>query len=87
MSAKQTIRDFLTQNAFYSGLIPQNLADDFPLIDSGVLDSLGVFKLITFLETSFQIQIEVDDLSKGTFGSLIEIDQFVSRKVAESAGS
>jgi acyl carrier protein len=87
MAVKQSIRNFLTKNAFYSGLVPENLEDSFPLIDSGVLDSLGVFKLVGFLETTFQIQIDVDDLSKGSFGSLTEIERFVTQKMSEGASN
>ncbi|MEU1285110.1 acyl carrier protein [Kitasatospora sp. NPDC005856] len=38
---------------------PSALPDDLELVESGVLDSIGIMKLVTFLETTFDIEVGV----------------------------
>jgi acyl carrier protein len=84
---KEIIRKFLTEDDLYSGSIPKDLSDTFPLIDSSALDSLGVFNLVVFLESRFNIRIEISDLSQATFGNLDSLERFVRSKVgAHGAG-
>jgi len=41
--------------------------DDTPLIDNGVIDSLGVMKLVAYLEETFAITVAPDDLVPENF--------------------
>jgi len=41
--------------------------DDTPLIDNGVIDSLGVMKLVAYLEETFAITVSPDDLVPENF--------------------
>ncbi|MBK7180487.1 MAG: acyl carrier protein [Chloroflexi bacterium] len=59
MSAKQTIRDFLstlTQRDIQIG-------DDDSLLATKLLDSLKVIELIVFLESQFNVEFDSDDLT------------------------
>lgn len=59
MSAKQTIRDFLstlTQREIQIG-------DDDSLLATKLLDSLKVIELIVFLESHFNLEFDSDDLT------------------------
>ena len=54
------------------------LGGDDDLIDSGVLDSLGVFQLIAFLEERFGIAIADTDITPENFGTLQRIERLVA---------
>ena len=81
----QTIRDpirsFLSEEYMSTGILPAQFSDEFPLVDAGILDSIGVFNLILFLEKTFKIQIEVEDLAKTSLESVVAIERLVKRKL------
>jgi acyl carrier protein len=75
------IRDFIVTGLNWRGN-PADLTSDYPLIERGVLDSLGIFETISFLEESFAIQIGDDDLTPKNFASIGSISQLVERNSA-----
>jgi len=52
--------------------------DDF--IESGIIDSLGILKLLEFLESKFSIHIADEELIPENFHSIESIESFISRK-------
>jgi len=60
-----------------------NLSVEFPLdlniIDSGILDSVKIMKLINFLEKQFEIEIELEDVGPENFSTIHSIYQYVER--------
>ena len=75
---KETIRGDIQKNFLGSG---KALGDDDPLFESGVIDSLGHLKLISFLEKEFSISLSMDDLTWENFDSVNKIELLVkSRK-------
>jgi acyl carrier protein len=82
MSIKEELRNFLGKESFYSERIADDFADDFQLIESGALDSIGIFSLVVFIEKRFKIAITIDDISSSTFATLTQIEKFVQCKIA-----
>ncbi len=58
------------------------LHDDLPLLESGIIDSLGVLDVVTFLEQTFGVKIEDDDLIPENFGNIALLTQLVAKKRA-----
>jgi len=54
--------------------------DELPLLQSGIIDSLGVLDLVAFLEKSFTISITDEELTPENFGSINSISSFVRNK-------
>lgn len=54
------------------------------LIESGLIDSLGIQKLLGFLETSFSIEISDEELLPENFETVAAICSFVSRKTNDA---
>ena len=75
--ARPTIRTFVVER-----LAPATgrtaLRDDEDLIDSGVLDSLGIFQLVAFLEERFGIAIADTEITPENFGTLERIERLVA---------
>ncbi len=59
----------------------QELNDTESLIDSGIIDSLGVMKLITYLEKTFDIGVDADDITPENFDTIQEISLMVQKKI------
>src|SRR2546423_7606106 len=51
-----------------------------PLLESGILDSMGVLELVEFVESKFEIKITDDELLPENFGSVQQISDFVESK-------
>jgi acyl carrier protein len=77
MEIRNEVRSFLISDPIYRGLLPSEFADDFPLVESGALDSIGIINLVSFLEKKFGITIEPKDLDEANFGTILTIEAFV----------
>ncbi|MBA3388119.1 MAG: acyl carrier protein, partial [Rubrobacter sp.] len=60
----------------------REVADDYPLIDNGVLTSLQTVELVTFLEDRFGILVEDDEFDEENFGSVQAIAGLVASKTS-----
>jgi acyl carrier protein len=58
----------------------RGLNDDLPLLEAGIVDSLGVLDVIGFLEQTFHIKIDDDELTPDNFASLRCMAAFVEKK-------
>lgn len=58
------------------------LTDEYPLIDGEVLDSLGIYQLVSFLESEFEIEIRDQELIPENFGTIGDLARLVSSKRA-----
>jgi methoxymalonate biosynthesis acyl carrier protein len=74
---KESIRAYIQKNFLGSG---KTLGDDDPLFESGVIDSLGHLKLISFLEKEFAVSLSMDDLSWDNFDSVNKIVALVGAR-------
>ena len=69
--------------AFVLGSIAiPNLGDDDDLFESGIVNSLFALQLMTFIEKTFAIDVEVDDLDIANFQSIAAAAGFISAKKA-----
>lgn len=77
--ARTTIRTFVIERlAPAVGL--SSVGDEDDLIDSGVVDSLGIFQLIAFLEERFGIKIGDEEITPENFGTVAAIDRLVASR-------
>ena len=57
---------------------------DASLLGTGVIDSTGVLELICFLETTFKLKFEDNELIAENFDSVEKIRHFLSMKLSIS---
>ncbi len=55
---------------------------DLPLIEEDVIDSLGIFSLVEFIDGRFDIDIDPEEITIENFGTLRAIDALVRSKLA-----
>lgn len=63
------------------------LAGSDNLLESGIIDSLGILDLVSFLEQRFAIVVADEELTPDNFQSLDQLTIFVERKMTEAAAS
>ncbi|PCG84245.1 hypothetical protein CIB93_20595 [Streptomyces sp. WZ.A104] len=61
------------------------LTDDYPLIDAGVLDSLGLLTVVAHLESRYGIVVDDVEIGPVHFGTLGGIEQYVTGKQGAAA--
>lgn len=73
-----SIRNFISGN--FPAVRKQNLGDTDLLLQSGIIDSMGILDLVEHLETTFDISVADDDLVPENFDSIETIAAFVEKK-------
>lgn len=58
----------------------KNVGNDEPLLKNGLIDSLGILEVVTFIEKEFGIIIADEDLLPENFGSIHSLADFVHNK-------
>jgi len=58
----------------------QNVKDSDNLLDSGIIDSLGMLDVVSFLEREFGIHVDDEELVPENFESVDNLVGFVGRK-------
>jgi len=72
---KETVKRFIL-----SSIAITDLDDDDNLFESGIVNSLFAVQLMTFIEKTFAIEVEMDDLDIENFKSLNATTAFVLKK-------
>ena len=79
VNIKATVRDFINENYLFNEDV--HLKDDTSFLDEGIIDSTGVLELIGFLEETFAITIEDDEMVPENLDSLSNIAAFIAKKM------
>jgi len=58
------------------------VAPDTDVIGQGLIDSLGIFKLIAFVEETFAVTIEPDEVVLENFQTLRALGNLIAKKLA-----
>ena len=84
MSVVSDVEEFIVREiALGRGI--DSVAHDRDLLDGGVIDSLGIVQLISFLEENYGIKVDDDDLDPENFRSLDSIAVLVEKKKMKGA--
>ena len=67
-------------NEFLPGEDPAGLTNSTPLMTTGILDSIAVLKVVTFLEEKFGIRIEPHEAVVDNLNTLSDMTRFVMSK-------
>lgn len=68
------------------GESPANLKDDTPLQSSGILDSLAVLELASFVQSEFDVTLTASETTAESFDRLSDIARTIARH-ATTAGA
>jgi acyl carrier protein len=79
MDYRQEIRVFIVENFLYGD--GQLLDDEGSLLEKGIMDSTGILELIAFLEQTFEIQVNDEEIVPDNLDSLVRIEKFLKGKI------
>lgn len=72
------IKQFIVEE-FMPDVPAEELEDDFDLLTGGVVDSLGLLKVVAWLEDEFDIAVDDSELGPESFRTVAAIREFVDK--------
>lgn len=81
MDLVNPVRDFVIENFLFGG--SGNFTEDTSFIESGIIDSTGILELVSFLEDTYGIKIQDEELLPEHFDSLSGVARFLETKLSE----
>ena len=81
MADTERIRDYLIDELHWHGSRSE-LTDELPLIENRLVDSMGLLRLVVWLESTYGIEIADEDVIPANFGTIASIQRLVNGKGA-----
>ena len=79
MSYINKVREFVIENYLFGD--SGQIEEDTSFLGSGIIDSTGILELVSFLEETYGISIDDEELIPENFDSLKNIDKFLRKKL------
>jgi acyl carrier protein len=84
MTIEEKIKDYICRNLLFSDNgYPYD--DQASFLEEGIVDSVGVMELVTFVEESFAVKIDDQEVTPDNFDSVSRLSAFIRRKNGEAA--
>ena len=81
-SIQKELRQYITSEL---GRDVAGVADGESLLEAGVIDSMGVLELVSFIEKRYRIAVSEDEMMPENFDTVDAIASFVSRRQNDGA--
>jgi acyl carrier protein len=79
------IRDFVIANFLFGD--GSALKDDASFIETGVIDSTGILELIMFIENTYSLKVQNEDMVPENFDSVNRIAAYVAKRQAQAGAN
>jgi acyl carrier protein len=83
-SIRDTLRGYIFANLL-PGESPDTLDDSAPLVTSGVVTSISLLELVTFIEDTFALRFEDEDLGVSRLDSVDLMVALIQERLGSSA--
>ena len=80
MEVRKIVREYILKT-FLSIEDAAKLREDTPLFTSGIIDSVGIIKFISFLEQRFNIEFLPRELNRTEIETIEEFARVISKKI------
>ncbi len=77
----RSVREFIVDN-FLLGEEDDDFTNNRSFLESGVIDSMGILELITFVEDTYEMDIADDELVPENLDSVNRVTKFIQSKKA-----
>ncbi len=86
MNDEAKIREFILEN-FMIGDNEEDLDSNDSFLEKGVIDSTGILELIMFIEETYDIEVEDDEVIPDNLDSVNKVCSYINRKTVRAAAS
>lgn len=86
MIDSQAVKNKLTQFIFekFPMTRKKNIGEDSALLEGGLIDSIGILEIVTFIEQEFSVKASDEDLTPENFGSIARIAALIESKASDA---
>ncbi len=85
MSHVNSVREFIVENFLFGD--GETLKDDTSFMEEGIIDSTGILELVMFIEETYSIKVEDDELVPENMDNLNNIAKYLDRKLSQSSAA
>jgi acyl carrier protein len=78
-ATEQTLKDYILEE-FLPGEKPDELTAETPLISGGILDSLAMIRLVTFIQEQYSVEIRPHEVSVDHLNTITDIARLIESK-------
>ena len=82
---RSTIKKYILDNPNFES--PDDFDADENLLESGILDSLGIAEITEYLEATFTIEIDEEEVAVANYRSLSTLTALCAGKLKEVSGA
>lgn len=75
---EEQIKKFIIDTFMYG---EGSLKNDEPLFEAGIIDSMGFIKLLSYIEKTFNIPVEMSEVTMDKFGTVNDIVKVIKSKL------
>ncbi len=75
----ETVKQFIVDNFLFGDA--DRLAPDTALLEKGIIDSTGIIELVSFIEQTYNITVDDDELITENFSNLNRITTYIQSKI------
>ena len=79
MDYKKDIEEFIVENFLFGE--KNELKEETNFFDKGIVDSTGVLELICFIEESYDITIDDEEVTQKNFSSISNVNNYLLQKL------
>lgn len=79
MTYKKDIEEFIVENFLFGE--KNGLTETTNFFDKGIVDSTGVLELICFLEETYDLTIDDEEVTQKNFSSIFNVNNFLQKKI------
>lgn len=72
------LTDFIRQEILHGRSVP--LDEDQDLLNAGIIDSLGILRLVSFMEAQFGVQVPDEDVVYENFQSIKAMSAYLAQR-------
>jgi len=76
------VRDYVVDNFLFGD--GAALKDDTSFLDGGIVDSTGMLELIMFLESTYDMKVQPEEMIPDNLDSVNRVAEFITRKAPKT---
>lgn len=80
---EEQVRSYIVTNLMF-GQMTDELDNDASLLELGIVDSVGVMELVLFVEETFELDIEDNEILPENFDSISQLSSYIQSKLNAS---
>jgi acyl carrier protein len=73
---KEALLDFICKQFLVDR---EDIDVDKSLVDTGIIDSMGLIEISTYITTNYNFKVAVDQMTRQNFGTLLSIVDFIDK--------